>query len=57
MGEDHKELLLIEVANEAQIAAHGVEGCITFSFGRSVAIAQFPEQSLNNLVVGNALVI
>ena len=56
MGQNLEQLLFVEVADETKIAAHGVEGRITLTLGRSIAITQFPKQGLHDFLVRNALV-
>ena len=57
VGQNSEELLFVEVADETQITAHGVEGRVALTLGRRIAITQFPEQGLNDLLVGDSLVI
>ena len=50
MGKNLEKLLLIEIADESQITAHGVKGRIALTLSRRIAITQFPEHRLNNLL-------
>ena len=57
MGEDSEQTLFVEVADEAQVATHGVECHIALTLHRSIAITQLEKQGLHDVLVRNALVI
>ena len=57
MRQNRKQFLLIKVADETQIAAHGIERHVAFALDRSITITQLPKQGLYDVLVRNALVI